>query len=202
MGARRTMWTRAGELLRENGARQLWFRALGELGYKRQLVTELLLPADPIDAFRPPDAEARFLSDTDLDAYATLRGASDEASERLARGERCFGIWLAGRLVSTRWLAPGTARLTYLDRAAALGPSDVYFHDVYTAPEHRRRGLSRFAAVVLPELLAAEGARRIVGVLEPENRAGIAANEMAGYRIVGRVGYVKLGPFGRDFGSL
>jgi ATP-dependent Clp protease ATP-binding subunit ClpA len=49
---------------------------------------------------------------------------------------------------------------------------------------------------------AAEGARRIVGVLEPENRAGIGANEMAGYRIVGRIGYVKLGPWRRDFGTL
>jgi GNAT superfamily N-acetyltransferase len=196
------MWSRAGELLRENGARQLWFRALGELGYKRQFVTELLLPADPVDAPQPPETEARFLSDADLDAYAALRAASEEASERLARGERCFGIWFGGRLVSTRWLAHGTVRLAYVDREAVLGPTDVYFHDVYTAPEHRRRGLSRFAAAVVPELLAAEGARRIVGVLEPENRAGIAANKMAGYRVVGRIGYVKIGPWRRDFGKL
>jgi ribosomal protein S18 acetylase RimI-like enzyme len=196
------MWSRAGELLRENGVRQLWFRALGELGYRRQLVTELLLPADPVDGPQPPDTEARFLGDADLDAYAALRGASGRASERLARGDRCFGIWLAGRLVSTRWVARGTVRLAYVDRDAVLGPTDVYFYDVYTAPQHRRRGISRFAAGILPELLASEGARRIVGVLEPENRAAIAANEMAGYRVVGRIGYAKLGPWRRDFGEL
>ena len=197
------MWTRAGDLLRENGLRQLWFRALGELGYRRQLVTELLLPADAIVAApKPADSEARFLGDADLDAYAALHGASDEARARFARGERCFGVWLAGKLVSTRWLASGTVRLAYVDREAALAPTDVYVHDVYTAPEHRRRGISRFVAAVVPELLAAEGARRIVGVLEPENRAGIAANQMAGYRVAGRIGYVKLGPWRRDFGRL
>jgi len=201
VGEGRTRWSRTRELLRENGLRQLWFRALGELGYRRQLVTELRLPAAPLQ--RPEtDAEWRFLGEDDLDEYGRLHGFADEAARRFGRGDRCFGVWSGGELASTRWLARGTVRLAYVDREAVLGPTDVYFYDVYTAPEHRRRGISRLAAVVVPELLAAEGARRIVGVLEPENRAGIGANEMAGYRIVGRIGYVKLGPWRRDFGTL
>jgi GNAT superfamily N-acetyltransferase len=165
-------------------------------------VTELLLPAQAVDAPPLPDAETRFLGEADLRAYATLHGASAVASRRFARGERCFGIWLDGKLVSTRWLARGTVRLEYIDRETVLAPTDVYYHDVYTAPEYRGRGLSRVAAVVVSELLAAEGARRIVGVLEPENRAALGANKMAGYRTVGKIGYVKVGRWRRDFGSL
>ena len=198
----RSALTRARQLLRDAGPRNLWFRTLGELGYRRQLVTELRLPAPAVDAPQLSDAEMRFLGEADLDAYATLRGASGEASERFARGERCFGIWLDGKLVSTRWLARGRVWLDYIDRVATLAPSDVYYHDVYTLPDYRGRGLSRWSAVFIPELLAAEGARRIVGLLEPENRAGMGANKMAGYRVVGKIGYVKLGPWRRDFGRL
>jgi GNAT superfamily N-acetyltransferase len=202
VGGRRTRWSRAGEVLRQNGPRQLWFRALGELGYRRQLVTELLLPAAGADVAQRPEAEARFLGDAELDAYATLHGASDEARERFARGDRCFGIWLDGRLVSTRWLATGTARLGYLGREVPLAPGDVYIYETYTEPGHRGRGISGIAGAIVPATLAAEGARRMVGVLEPENTRGIRANEKAGYRIVGKIGYVRLGPWRRDFGRL
>ena len=196
------MWSRAGEVLRQDGLRQLWFRALGELGYRRQLVTELLLPAQVVDAPQPPEAEARFLGDADLDAYATLHRDSREARERFARGERCFGIWLDRRLVSTRWLATGTARLGYLGREVALAPGDVHIYETYTEPGHRGRGISGIAGAIVPAALAAEGARRLVGVLEPENRTGIRANEKVGYRIVGKIGYLRLGPWRRDFGRL
>ena len=196
------MWSRAAEVLRQNGPRQLWFRALGELGYRRQLVTELVLPAAGADVREPPEAEARFLGDADLDAYATLHGAFDEARERFARGDRCFGIWLDGTLVSTRWLATGTARLGYLGREVPLAPGDVYIYETYTEPGHRGRGISAIAGAIVPATLAAEGARRMVGVLEPENTRGIRANEKAGYRIVGKIGYVRMGPWRRDFGRL
>ena len=196
------MGSRAGDLLRQGGLRQLWFRTLGELGYRRQLVTELLLTADAPDLPEPPDAEARFLDDDDLHAYAALHGASDQASERFAAGERCFGVWLDGGLVSTRWLATGTARLGYLGRQVALARGDAYIYEAYTSPPHRGRGISGIAGAMVPAALAAEGARRLVGVLEPENTDAIRANEKAGYRVVGRIGYVKLGPWRHDFGRL
>lgn len=196
------MWSRAGEQLRQDGLRQLRFRALGELGYRRQLVTELRLPTEMAEVPQPPDAEARFLDDSDLEDYASLHGASGEASERFARGERCYGIWLDRRLVSTRWLAMGTAHLGYLGREVTLAPGDVYIYETYTEQGHRGRGISGIAGQVVPALLAAEGMRRMVGVLEPENTMGLRANESAGYRIVGRIGYVKLGPFRREFGRL
>lgn len=42
----------------------------------------------------------------------------------------------------------------------------------------------------------------MVGVLEPENRTGLRANVKGGYRIVGKIGYVKLGRFRWEFGHL
>ncbi|MEP6977772.1 MAG: hypothetical protein ABI948_06930 [Thermoleophilia bacterium] len=200
MGGRRTIWSRGAELLRRGGARLVWFRILGELGYRRQLVTEQLLP---VEAVAPtPGLEGRFLGADDLDAFGGLHGNADEARGRFARGERCFGVWLEGRLVSTRWLATGTIRLGYLGREVDLPPEQVYIYEIYTERGHRGRGISGAAGALVPPILSAEGVRRIVGVLEPENRAGIRANEKAGYRIVGRIGYVKLGPWRRDFGRL
>ena len=200
MDEQRSIWIRGTELLRRGGARQLWFRILGELGYRRQLVTELLLPTEAVAP--TPGLDGRFLDAGDLAEYGALRGSAEEARSRLAQGHRCFGVWYEGRLVSTRWLAAGTIRLGYLRREVDLPPGQLYIYEIYTEPGHRGRGISGAAGALVPPILTAEGVRRIVGVLEPENRAGIRANEKAGFRIVGRIGYVKLGPWRRDFGHL
>jgi hypothetical protein len=194
--------SRAREVLRDEGARSLWFKVLGETVYRRMLVTELRLPAPPL-AQTPRDGLAgRLLTLDDLDAYAALHGHADDAAARMRRGERCFGTWSDGRLVSTRWLATGTVRIEPLGRTVALAPGDVYIYGVFTAHEHRGRGVSVVGATVVPSLLAAEGAQRIVGVLEPESRTAVQLNKRSGYEIVGTIGYVRVGPFRRHFGRL
>jgi GNAT superfamily N-acetyltransferase len=199
---RRAIWARAGRLVRENGLRQLWFRLLGELGYRRQLVTELLLEGVPAPAAHAPGIDARFLGGGDLDDYAALHGNTSEARARLARGGRCFGVWVDGRLASTVWLATGTAHIDYLARDFPLVEESVYIYEMYTSPEQRGRGLSEVASAAIYPILAEEGVRRMVGVLEPENTGANRTNKRAGYRVVGRIGYLKLGPWRRDFGSL
>ena len=34
---------------------------------------------------------------------------------RLARGDRCYAVWVEGRIVHAAWLATGRARVDYLD---------------------------------------------------------------------------------------
>lgn len=198
----RAIATRAREVVREDGAKTLWFKLLGETVYRRMLVTELRLPAPAPD--RPPreGLDGRLLTAGDLGAYAALHGDAEEAPARMERGERCFGTWSDGRLVSTRWLATGTTRIEPLGRTVELQPGDVYIYGVFTAPEHRGRGVSSVGAAAVPELLAAEGARRIVGVLEPEGKTAIELNKRSGYAIVGKIGYVGVGGTRRHFGHL
>lgn len=194
---------RARVILREQGPRSLWFKVLGETVYRRLLVTELRLPLEPHAQRLPPAGmKLRVLRDDELGAYAELRGGDDVARASLARGERCFGAWLDGRLVATQFVAAGSAYVRPLDRTIALRDGDAYGHSAYAATAERRRGLGTQATVAVAAALEREGFTRIVGVLDPENVPGIRMSERAGYRVVGKIGYLKLGPWRRDFGRL
>lgn len=41
----------------------------------------------------------------------------------------------------------------------------------------------------------------MIAVFDPENGPGLRLAEQSGYRVVGTLGYVKLGRWRRDFGS-
>ena len=69
-------------------------------------------------------------------------------------------------------------------------------------PALRGRGVSGAASTRLAHALADEGCRRILAGVLMENRAGKRAYEKAGYRRVGRIGYVGLGPWRRAFKQL
>jgi hypothetical protein len=145
----------------------------------------------------------RFLDSADAEAYRALRADDGaELTRRLADGDRCFGAWLDGRLVSVRWFSSGSAWIEYLDLRVPLRPDELYMYDLYTAPDLRGRSVSRASAAGWQEVLAAEGVRRLVGSVLPENRPVLRATEKAGWRVVGRIGYVRLGPWRREFGGL
>jgi hypothetical protein len=194
--------SRALELLREQGVRAVWFGALAELGYRRLLVTEVRLPGADLRPSELP-LTVRFLEPGDAAGYRALRaGGADELERRLATGDRCFGAWLDGRLVSVRWFSSGTAWIEYLDRRVPLRPGELYLYDLYTAPDVRGRSVSRASAAGWQDAFAAEGVRRLVGTVLPENRPVLRATEKAGWRVVGKLGYVRIGPWRRDFGGL
>ena len=194
---------RAGVVLREEGLRSFWFKVLGETVYRRMVVMELLVPLERRPT-GPPVAGAvlRLVRQDDLDAYADLRGGHAEARKALALGERCLGTWLDGRLLTTHWFADRVARIEPLDRTIPLEHGEAYVHGVFVAAHARRGGLGRYATVAVAAALEDEGFRRMVAVFDPENVAGRRLAERSGYRIVGTLGCVKLGPWRRDFGSL
>lgn len=53
----------------------------------------------------------------------------------------------------------------------------------YVAPEHRRRGMGTALLLSLPALCDAIGVRRLVGYVEPENDASLAALRRAGFSV-------------------
>ena len=75
----------------------------------------------------------------------------------------------------------------------------MFVSEGYTVPALRGRGVFGAASTRLAHALADEGCgRMLVGVLS-ENHAGKRACEKAGYRHVGSIGYVGLGPWRRAF---
>lgn len=201
-----TRWTaraalkRAVELLREDGTRALVTGILGELGYRRLLLYESELGAAPPPAQSVPGVEFGWLDDSLLAEYEKLRPrGSGHAAARFRAGDRCFGTWLEGELVAVRWVALGEAHIEYLDLRLPLGPEEVYRYDSFTSPKHRRRGLSSASQARLSEKLREEGIERIVRAVLPENRAAVAEAAKTGFRRVGRAGYLRLGPWRREF---
>jgi L-amino acid N-acyltransferase YncA len=183
-------------MVREEGVRPLVFGVLAETVYRRLVVLERALD-EP--AGEPPPGlrlEVGELREEDLDEYEEIRpGHRGKAVGRLAAGQRCFAARIDGELAGVRWVATRAPHLEYLDLVLPLAAGEVLSHDGFTAPAFRRRGVSALVQATVHELLRAEGHRRVLRVVLPENRAGLADAARAGFRARGRVGYVRLGPW-------
>lgn len=190
---------RAVQVVREEGPRSLLLKALGETVYRRLDLWERNLRAElsPSD-----DAGLAFdwLGHDRLDAYEALRpGHRARAAARLEAGHRCFATSLAGRLVAVRWLATGDPMVEYLGFRLPLAPGEVYHYDTYTDPALRRRGISAATQRRLFTVLRGEGYERAVRAVLPENTAAVRDAESAGFEAGGRMGFVQLGPWRREF---
>jgi ribosomal protein S18 acetylase RimI-like enzyme len=189
------------DVYREQGLRGVWFGLLARTFYRRLDLVELDLADPPPLAGMPFPLEFGFLEKSEAAEYAEL-GAGvdvDEALRRMGRGERCFVARSDGRIVSGRWLATGRAFVTYLDRVLELADGDVYVYESFTDPARRGKAVSAAAGTRLAELLAEQGRRRMVAATLRENRPGQRIWRKAGYRHIGTIGYVKLGPWRRHF---
>jgi RimJ/RimL family protein N-acetyltransferase len=175
---------------REAGLRGVWFGALAWARlYRRLELVELSLEPPPAVRETPLALEYGFLSEAD----------DEDARARLERGDRCFVAWDNGTIVSSRWIGEGRVFVDYLNGWIDLEPGEVFLSETFTVPAMRGRGVSGAAGTRLGHALADEGCRRILAGVLKENHAGKRAYEKAGYRPIGRIGYVKLGPWRRDF---
>ncbi len=200
----RGRWRRAREVLREQGIRSLWFKILGELVYRRAVACARpldapALPPPPI----APDIDLGELPVDELDAYLELCPDADreEIRRRFAAGQRCFVARRAGRLIHVTWAAAGRARIDYLDRELKLAPGDVYIFGSFSAPEARRGGISRAVVEAVAARLRAEGNRRMLCIVMPENQAAMEAIPKWNQVPVGYLRTIRLGPWRWRFGD-
>lgn len=169
---------------------RLWFGGLAWARlYRRLELVELRLDPPPAVLETP----------LELDFGLLAPGEDERARARLERGERCFVAREEGTIVSSRWIAERRAHVAYLDMWLELERDEVYLSETYTDPSHRGHGVSGAAGTRLAHALAADGRRRILAGVLPENLAGRRAYEKAGYRGVGWLGYVGIGPLRRTF---
>ncbi len=186
---------RVPDVIRAQGLRGLFWRGLAVTFYRRLLVFSRDIAGPPTQSAR---VELGFeLLDRDgIADYLALRPdqTAKEVERRLAAGQRCAVARHRGELVSARWFAIRRAEMPYLELAFELPEGVGHTFDLFTTPATRGMGITRATRVYFEEMLRAEGCHTLLGTSLPENAAGRALVEAAGYRLLGTMGSVRLGP--------
>jgi SAM-dependent methyltransferase/GNAT superfamily N-acetyltransferase len=192
---------RAGEVLREEGLRALWFKILGETVYRRLILVEYSLesPIEPVTPRIP--VEIGLLTEDEISEYVRFRPGSDpdRVLRRIREGQQCWIARHRGRIVHACWLALHRAWVDYLSCDIALAFDSAYSYEAFTAPEFRGRAISPARLSIMLQALQAQGYRRIVAGLMPENRPAFGSVRKVGYRTIGVMGCRQLGPWRRCF---
>jgi ribosomal protein S18 acetylase RimI-like enzyme len=197
----RNRWTirriimRGIAVLREEGIRSFWFKALGELGYRRLLLFQRFLD-QPIQRIMPRiPLTTELLREHDINAYLAFRPDSSRSTilQRFGAGERCFVARYDGQIVCANWAVTEQAWIPYLEREIPMQPGDVYVYDSFTAPAFRNRNIAPALAVEILKYFRGAGYRRMMMVMLPENRANRRARAKTGYRVFEIIRCVRVG---------
>jgi RimJ/RimL family protein N-acetyltransferase len=185
-------------VLADEGPKSLAMRVASELGYRRLVLFER--PVDTTPAPNPLGLELGWVGEDRLDELAQLRpDAVETARERLSTGDRCSATWLDGRLASARWVSTGEARIEYLGMTLPLADGEFYLYDTYTRPDLRGRGIAPDGQRLLFPRLAAEGYTSAACACLPENRPAWRSILKGGFEPAGKLGFVGVGPWRREF---
>jgi GNAT superfamily N-acetyltransferase len=195
------MLKRAIEILKEEGIRSFWFQLLGKIGYRRLLLRERLLE-EPIPEVKPNlPVTIELLKKTELDEYLKFRIRVDPSliMDWLNAGHCCFVARYKGQIISACWAATHRAWIYFLAREIRLAPDEVYIYDAFTKSDFR--GQSIFPAILaeMVRYFRAAGYRQMTIGVVPENKPSLWAMRKVGFRHFGIVGYIKIGPWRRDF---
>ena len=86
----------------------------------------------------------------------------DLVVKRLARGARCFVVWMGeGAVGGYAWLSTGPEWIGELDLEIRPGPGEGYIWNCVTLAEHRRKGIFRSLLVGISEVARREGLSRL-----------------------------------------
>jgi GNAT superfamily N-acetyltransferase len=192
---------RAVEIWRHEGLKHLWFKGLGETVYRRAVLVERRLDASLAEITADAATSIEILSEDEVDDYVDLRPETSltEIGSRLERNHVCFVARHEGRIVSAAWLATGRVWIDYLACGMELAPDEAYLYESFTAPAFRGRNIPTVRGAYEARYFRDAGYRRLVAVIMPENKPALRHSEKAGWHVFGMIGYVKLGPWRRDF---
>jgi ribosomal protein S18 acetylase RimI-like enzyme len=188
------------EIARDEGARGVWFKTLGELGYRRLGLFEL-----PLDGGAPAVAGAgglvmAELAQGDGPELIALQPqlAGGEIDRRRAAGHRGFVARREGSLVGSCWVARGEMWSDYLRRAIPLAHDTACTYETWTLPAARGRGIGPALRAHVAGEVRRVGCRRLLATVYLENQPALRLVEKLGYRRIGTIGSV--GPAGRGRG--
>jgi RimJ/RimL family protein N-acetyltransferase len=196
------LFVRAITVLREEGIKSFWFKSLSEMGYRRYLLLERMLD-DPI-----PHTEARLpitidlLKKTETEEYSMLRAKvqQSEIIDRINSGQWCFVARYRRKIISATWAtAHETIRSSYLNREMHLENNEVYTYASFTEPDFRGLSVSPALKVEMMRHFRSAGYRRMICWVLPENGSSLKALQKVGFHPLGMMGYVRVGPWRKDF---
>jgi RimJ/RimL family protein N-acetyltransferase len=192
---------RAREVLREEGARSLLMRVLGELGYRRLYVLARELDQPIIEQSVRIPITIDLLQKEEVSEYVGFRviADDDEVIARMNEGHLCFVVRHEGRIIHTCWVSERYAFTTYLRLPIPMFPGDVYSYDSFTHPDYRGNNISPARAVYMFKFMHQAGFKRIVSAVMPDNYRSLRSLMKTGFHIFALLGYVKIGPWRRDF---
>jgi len=104
----------------------------------------------------------------------------DLVAARLARGCRCFAVWMDGQVAGYGWLSTGPEWIGELQLEITPGSAEGYIWNCVTVPEHRLKGVFRSLVLGMASAARRSGLRRawIGTVAVPAEKA----LEPAGFR--------------------
>jgi GNAT superfamily N-acetyltransferase len=198
--ARSRVIERVGFGLRARLVKRLWFRGLSRAKmYRRLILVERMLSEPVPEISLSMRVTVEVLTSDKIAAYRALRPQQDpaEVTRRLEKGDWCFAVWHEGCVIHVAWAAARRATIEYLARAVELAPDQVYVYDIFTAPAFRQTGVASLRSVEMMRYFRERGYRRLLGAVSPENRSAFRQN--VGYRRVGVIGFLGVGPWHRAF---
>ncbi len=196
-----TPWTlraiaeRAAETLRHDGVKALWFRVLGELGYRRAVLFELDFARHRPGEAIPANVRFEPLSSNNIEDLLKLMPRCDEheVRRRQTAGHACMLGYVDGKPAYINWITQGLVRIDYLGIQALLSPGAGYGYGLYVDPAFRGLGLPRIGLDVRIPQLRERGLTKWVAIVVPENRAGVHHVLRCGFQLIGRMYCLKVG---------
>ena len=150
-----------------------------------------------------PDASARIpveislLRRDEVDDYAAFQSDTDAraAHRRLDRGDTCFIARHRGAIVNACWTGTGSVWIPYLGCRVDLAPDEAYVYNHYTDPRFRGNDVPSVRTGFMLRHFRGLGYRHLAAIVIPGNEPAFRSFEKSGYRRIGIVGTVRIGPW-------
>lgn len=192
----------SGVRIRRNGLRfmdavaALGYRILYKCGISRYVVVVAHPHEIPRSAFDNPNSlEARFLDDAEILDVSRERPeffSHEFATDALAKRDRCYGIFDAGRLVSSTWYSTTPTRI-FGRLFVHFRPDHVYAYKSYTQAEYRGQRLHRLGGALAVQSMAQEGWKGMFAYCEASNFSSRRSGPRMGARERGNILMFRLG---------
>ena len=185
---------RLTEVAREEGLPALWVKLLGEAGYRRLGIHELLLGPHLDSPSAGSELGFRVAGDDDRAIAGVDEG---ERRARIDAGHRCHLALAGGSAVGACWVARGSVPLPYLGGAVRLAPGEACTYETWTDTSMRGRGIGAQLRLHVAHDLRDAGLGRLLAMVYPENDPAVRMVEKLGYRRIGAATVLCAGAWSR-----
>ena len=193
---------KAIKVLREEGIKSFWFKLLSEMNcYRRAIFLERLLEVPISETKASLPVAIDLLKKNEVDEYVKFRvGASpSRTADRLGAGRLCFVARHEGQIISACWATIHGIWYPYLACEIRPALNEVYAYDGSTKPDFRGHSIFPGILAEMMRYFRAVGYGRMIIGVEPENKSSLGAIRKAGFHPFGIMGYIKIGPWRREF---